>query len=346
MSQVLSARVQTTVQSGVSAGQHHTHYRAMLSLIGVVFILSSFGPAAKFVLTHSDITPFELAGSRVLIGFVFLCMTVCIWDRPSLVRLSPRDVALLSSLGLLCVGVPYALSAWGLQYTTVTNYVLIYSLVPSFTALFSYFMGKERLTVTKLAGIVLSLLGCVVAVTHGFSKSSHNPLGLGFGEVLIALFALMMSASIVASAGIVMRFGAMTANTVMFGSSFIFLFIGILVFEPPPREPITMLTGFALLYIGVTTASVFLLRFFALRSLSPSTVGAFHNLVPIGTIGLAVVFLHEPLAWHTIIGAVAILAGVELVRRNTWFPKRAAPKIYPQGSSKQGVVPLRNIARM
>jgi len=331
------------------AGGHvrqHSHYRAILSLVLVVLILSSFGPAAKFVLNNSDITPFELACTRVLIGLAFLCMTVCVYDRPSVVLLAPREIGLLSVLGLLCVGIPYALSAWGLQHTTVINYVLIYSLVPSFTALFSYFMGKERLTTPKLTGIFLSLVGCVVAVSEGFARFSNMSFGFDLGEGLIALFALMMSASIVASAKIVMRYGAMTANTVMFGSSFVFLFIGNLIHEPPPREPISFLTAFTLIYIGITTAGVFLLRFFALRSLSPSTVGAFHNLVPVCTIFLAVVFLHEPLANHTILGTLAILAGVELVRRNAWIGKRKAAQAGIAGWSKQDVPPLPKIARM
>jgi drug/metabolite transporter (DMT)-like permease len=70
-----------------------------------------------------------------------------------------------------------------------------------------------------------------------------------------------------------------------------------------------------LAYIGLATAAVFLLRYRSLKSLSPATVGIYHNLVPVMTVLLAFVWLNEPLGIRTIIGGLAVFAGADLVRR-------------------------------
>jgi len=113
----------------------------------------------------------------------------------------------------------------------------------------------------------------------------------------------------------VKRYGALTANTVMFGSSSLLLLAGAIAWTELPREPLSLLTLSLIVFIGCATAAVFLLRFTSLRSLTPTTVGGFHNLVPVFTLLFAYLFLGEAPALHSIIGGVAILGGVELVRR-------------------------------
>jgi hypothetical protein len=54
-------------------------------------------------------------------------------------------------------------------------------------------------------------------------------------------------------------------------------------------------------------------------------VGAYHNLIPICTIAIAHLSLGEPVAAQTMIGALAVLLGTELVRRK---PTRNARSPY------------------
>jgi drug/metabolite transporter (DMT)-like permease len=275
-------------------------------------MLSSFAPATKYILQHSDLIPLDLACVRVMIGFLFLTVITLMWDRTELFYLRPMDVLRLSVLGVLGVGLSYAVAAWSLLHTTVTHYVLIYSLTPSFTALFSFLMGRDQANVLKVTGIFTSFVGCMISVSEGFHRVRAD---FGYGDALVFLFTVMISATIVWSAGIVKRYGAMVANTVMFGSSFVLLLLGTLLWGELPRERLSLMTLSLIIYIGVATAGVFMLRYLALQSVTPATVGAFHNLVPVCTILLAYVLLGEALEPHTIIGGATILAGIELVRR-------------------------------
>jgi drug/metabolite transporter (DMT)-like permease len=283
----------------------------LICLLGVVVLLTSVTLVIKYVFQHSDVQPMGLASVRIAIGFVLLCAMTLLWDWRGLLSLGIGDIVKLTLVGILGV-FSYAIAACGLMHTTVTHYTLIYSLLPSATAALSVLVGREQLSPAKLAGIALSLAGCMIAVM-GETLSVETTVGTG--DALVLLFTVMMSAHIVFSAGIVRRFGVMVANTVMFGSSALILFAASWEWVEPQHENISPLILLAVIYVGVATAGVFLLRYRALQSLPPATVGTYHNLIPVFTILSASLFLSELISLSTIIGGTAVVAGAELVRR-------------------------------
>lgn len=288
-----------------------TPFVPLACLLGVVLLLSSVTLVIKYVFQHSGVHPIGLAWFRVMIGFLLLFAITLFWDRRGLLLLGTADVLQLGLVGFLGV-FSYAISAWGLMYSSVIHYALIYGLLPSCTATLSVLLGKDQMSLFKVVGIVLSLVGCGVAVCHGASNLEAN---FQFGDVFVLLFTIMMSAHIVLSSGIVKRFGVMVSNTVMFGSSALLLFLGSLGWSEPLPEEVSPLIMASVVYIGCATAAVFLLRYRSLQSLSPATVGTYHNLIPVCTVLLAYMYLGEPIATQTILGGALVVAGAELVRR-------------------------------
>jgi len=284
----------------------------VLCLLGVVVLLSSITPMMKYVFQHSSLTFLSIASGRIIIGFLFLAaITVCL-DWKGLRSLSIADGAQFGVLGLLGVG-SYVVAAYGLLYTDVTHYALIYSLLPTFTAFFSWCLAKDRLTKSSVVGILVSWTGCLVALTPTLETGA---IDLSAGDPLVLLFTFMMAAHLVLSMHIVRRHGVLTANTAMFGITAILVSSCSVAWgepAPPPDLPLNVLG--AVLFIGLGTAAVFLLRCRSLQSLTPATVGAYHNLIPVCTIGIAHLSLGEPLTVQTIIGALSVLLGTELVRR-------------------------------
>lgn len=291
-------------------------FKPLLCLLSAVVLLSSITPVIKYVFQHSDMHPIGMAGLRVLIGFFFLLPITLLWDRRGGKALAAADTVKLTLLGLLGVA-SYAIAAWGLLYTSVTHYILIYSLIPSFTTMFSVLWGKEQVRPLKLAGILISFIGCVIAISEGVQDfGTSSEIGDGF----VLLFTIMMAAHIVLSSGIVKHVRALPANTWMFGSSslmlsLLILSLGAMGWPGPPHDNFPPLTIALVVYVGGATAAVFLLRYLSLRSLTPMTVGVYHNLVPVCTILLAYLFLGEGVGGSTIVGGVTIIAGAEFVRR-------------------------------
>jgi drug/metabolite transporter (DMT)-like permease len=293
------------------AGKHDT-WLPIFYIILAVLMIGTMSPVNKFLLREARFEPLELAFSRALMGFLVLLPITMFWAKEELLVLKWRDFGRLSLVGLLGVGVHYGLAIWALQYTSVTHAILIYCMNPSVTAILSFFIKKERASVMKIMGIILSFSGCMLAITKGFQDTTAD---VKIGDLIALVNMLFVSIYMLLSANIVKQYGPRASNTVMFGSSALLLLVGMMIWTEPPPGDLTVLSGFLIVYLGVVTAVAYILRYLALASLPPSTVGAFHNLVPISAILLAAVLLNEPLGLQTIIGGMTILGGVELVRR-------------------------------
>lgn len=281
-----------------------------LYVTAAVLTLSTVTPVMKSVLRQSDIAPFDLVCLRVLIAFSCLVVITLAGPWQELLRISGGDAVRLTLLGILGVGIAYGFAGWALAYTSVGHYSLIYSLHPTLTALLSLLLKKDRASTGKMVGIALSLCGCLFAIPEGLSDQAVR-----FGDLLVLLFTLSASTCVVLSTGMVKRYGAAAATTVMFGTSLFFLLVGAMFWSIPSRLHVTLSSGLLIAYIGIATAAVFFLRNLSLQFLTPATVGAFHNLVPVFGILMASLFLDEPVTVRMIVGGAATLAGVELVRR-------------------------------
>ena len=289
----------------------------VLCLLCVVALLSSITPTMKYVFQHSSLTFLSMAGGRIVIGFLFLATITALLDWQGLRSLTMADGARFGVLGLLGVG-SYVVAAYGLLYTDVIHYALIYSLLPTFTAFFSWCLSKDHLNGLSVLGIVLSWIGCVVALVPNLETGNVE---FGAGDPLVLLFTFMMAAHLVLSMHIIRRHGVLTANTAMFGTTAV-LISGCTVAwgEPASLVDLSWSVWGAVLFIGLGTASVFLLRCRSLQSLTPTTVGAYHNFIPVCTIAIAHLSLGEPVTAQTITGALAVLLGTELVRRKPVWP--------------------------
>ncbi len=294
---------------------HATPVIPLLCLVGVVLLLSSVTPLVKYIFQHSHLHPIRLASFRVMIGFLVLLTITWLWDRRGLMSLSADGLLRLGFVGFLGV-FSYTIAAWGLMHTSVVHYSLIYGLLPSCTAALSVLSGHDRMTIPKCLGVLFSLGGCVVAICFAVPDGEA---AVHWGDLFVLLFTVMMSAHIVFSSGIVKRFGVMVSNTVMFGSSSLLLLFGSMPWSEALQEEASPLIMLSVLYIGCATAAVFLLRCRSLQTLSPATVGTYHNLIPVCTVLLAYVWLGEPLGLSTVAGGIMVILGAEVVRRPQSF---------------------------
>lgn len=295
----------------MSRDDSHLETSSLLSLTSAVLMLSTVSPAVKQLIQSHQVNPFELAGLRILIAFACLAAIALVWHRAELFCLTWEETLRLGLLGVLGVGLAYGLGAWALAYTSVVHYTLIYSLLPSLTVALSFLMKEERPSPSKLAGVGLSVTGCLLALSdRPFDREVR------FGDLLAVLFTVVAAASIVLNRGTVRHHGAATATTVMFGGSTVVLLLGASLSPIRPPADLSLANGLLIAYLGAATAAAFCLRNLSLKYLPPTTVGAFHNLVPVFGILLACTFLGEPITARAVLGGLIILTGVELVRRS------------------------------
>lgn len=129
------------------------HYVFLLyALFASVFTI------AKTALNQTE--PFFLVGSRMLIAGVFLMGYEWVvkkqrfqFDRKTWIRL-----ALFSLFSIYLTNV---FEFWGLQYLTSFKTCFIYSLSPFLSALFSYFLFFEQLSIKKWIGLLIGFAGFI-----------------------------------------------------------------------------------------------------------------------------------------------------------------------------------------
>ena len=269
----------------------------------------AFGPAALVVL-------------RVVIGGVLLWGVALATRRR--IDLRPHLPRLIV-LGLLNAALPYMLISAAELHLTASFAAILGATVPLFAAALGARLLDERLSATRIGGLVMGVVGVAVMVGWG-------PMTLDTATMLSVVAMLAASASY-AGAGIYtkLRLRGVPTFTLALGQqlgAFVWLAVpGVLV--PPRAAPPLPAVG-ALLALGaLSTAVAYLLYFRLLERVGPTKTTTVTYLIPIvGMLGGALV-LREPLTAGMLAGLGLVLGSVLLVnevRITAWRPARAASR--------------------
>lgn len=156
----------------------------MLYLVIILYALFGFTfTLGKIILNYAP--PFFAVGSRMLIAGVGL--TLYAWYAHRVHCKSIRkDILLYVQYIFFGIVFFYCSRAWALQRLSTTKSALLFTLLPFFTALFSYIKYKEKLTYQKVVGLAIGFLGMIpILLTHAPSEDSVFSLSFfSFPELL------------------------------------------------------------------------------------------------------------------------------------------------------------------
>jgi drug/metabolite transporter (DMT)-like permease len=210
------------------------------------------------------------------------------------------------------VAIPFTLITWAELSVDSTIAATITSAVPLFVIAFAaMFLRDEPLTMNKLVGVVIGLLG--VAILVGF-----DPAALAEGS-LMAELALVGATASYAIGGVYARRmvrGLRPMIPAMFQVAFAFVMVTVLafVFERPFDAPITAETAFAVAWIGFFGSGLAYLVFFRLlRDWGATRTSLVAYLLPIVGIALGALILQEPINAGLLIGTALIIGGIGVV---------------------------------
>ena len=269
----------------------------------------AFGPAALVML-------------RVVIGGVLLWgVALATRRRIDLRPHLPRLVV----LGLLNAALPYMLISAAELHLTASFAAILGATVPLFAAALGARLLDERLSATRIGGLVMGVVGVAVMVGWG-------PMTLD-AKTLLSVVAMLAASASYAGAGIYtkLRLRGVPTFTLALGQqlgAFVWLAVpGVLV---PPRVMPSLPAVGALLALGaLSTAVAYLLYFRLLERVGPTKTTTVTYLIPIvGMLGGALV-LREPLTAGMLAGLGLVLGSVLLVnevRITAWRPARAASR--------------------
>lgn len=217
-------------------------------------------------------------------AFVFIrifCATILFWIIKMFIKekIEKKDFKLLFLCGILGVATNQLLFFNGLNLTSPIDASIIITAIPILVLIISVFLLKERLTRTKIAGIVLGSIGAILLITYG---NSTNSTSSAIGNLFIFINALSYSFYLVLVKPLMKKYNPLTIISWVFLFGFFFMFpFGIGELMNTDISSYTGQTYLAILYVVVgTTFLAYLFNIYALKHVRPSVSGSYVYLQP------------------------------------------------------------------
>ncbi len=279
---------------------------ASLTLVTVMVVWGASVPVSKAAV--SEVPPLLLAWLRFAIAALLLWPVYRARRRAgaSAIALGPAF-----GLGLTGIALYYLGYNVGLLYTSATHAALIMSATPALTLVLAAVWLRERFTPAAIAGVVLSVAG-VLLIVSGRTAGAHAPDPMLGNALIVAAVAAWAVYTILAKRCAHLDPLVVTVATSVAGV--VLLTPAVVVeFALGARMSLTA-TGFAaVVYLGVVASALGYLMYSAsLRVLGAAQASTYLNLLPVVGVAAAMVMLGERIDARTLVGGVAVLAGVAL----------------------------------
>lgn len=278
-----------------------------------IFLASSFFLAKEAV---SYANPCFLIGFRMCIAGSILLGYFWLFKRKEFV-IRRTDWGLFFRVSLFHIYLAFILEFWSLQYLSALKTTIIFSSTPFIGALLSFFILKERLSLKKIGGICLGLLGLLPVI---LAQTGAAEFAREFGHISLPEVVLMGAVISGAYAWFLVKklidrgYGLPLINGVAMLTGGILSFITAFFlegFSQPVRAWSPFLFWIALL---ILVANVIVYNFYGwlLKRYSITFVMFAGWLCPVFATIFEWVFMGGAITWHYFVSLFLITAGLSV----------------------------------
>ncbi|MFY0608030.1 MAG: DMT family transporter [Cyclobacteriaceae bacterium] len=263
------------------------------------------------VVTPEFLTPFSFIVTRV--GIATLAFWLIGLFAPQKVDWK-RDGLMIFLCAFFGMGVNMLLFFKGVSLTSAINASLIMTLTPIMVFVCAIFILKEKLTKWKSLGLLIGLGG---ALLIAIPESSQGYGGNWVGDIMVLLNALTYGAYLVLVKPLLSKYEPVTiAKWGFLIGFFIVLPFGFQDFIQITWENLPTKVYWSMFYsiIGVTVV-VYIINIWAMKKVSPSTVGSYIYVQPVFATLIALIFFGEAFLIKHVIAAALVFVGVAMVIR-------------------------------
>jgi drug/metabolite transporter (DMT)-like permease len=293
----------------------------------LLFIALGFfwGSSYLFIKIGVDagLAPFTLVTLRLLVGAALLA-TVVLVARERL----PRDLRTyghLAVLGLFSVALPFVLITVAEQHVDSALAAVLTAPVPLFVIPIAAVLLRERITVAKVAGVVVGVVG--VAVLMGFDPSTIGRTDLTPQLILVGA-ALSYALGGVYARRFLHGLRPMIPALLQVTFAMVMVAIGAFAFENPLANlrSLSMEVIVAVLWLGIFGSGLAYLVFFRLlNAWGPTRTSLVAYTLPIWGIALGAIVLNERIQPGLILGTALVICGIAFVNvrpQSVWIRAR------------------------
>ncbi|HSQ74111.1 MAG TPA: EamA family transporter [Bacteroidota bacterium] len=282
--------------------------RGILMIIGAAVLWGASATAAKALL-NQRLDPVLVVQSRVTFSLILLLIYFLLF-RPQFLHVGLNELWKFALLGCIGVAGTNFTYYYTIRESTVATAILIQYTAPLVVMLYAVWSKQERFTIAKFSAMLLSLLGCFLAVgAYDRAVLTITPAGMvtGIASILGFAFLTIFTHYVLRTHSV----WTMTFYSVLFATLFW------LVVNPPwavAQAGVQLPVWGALFLLAVFSLLIPHTLFFgALRWIEPSRAIITSTLEPIVAIVSAGIILGEVLDPPQAIGAVLVLAAILLL---------------------------------
>lgn len=252
-------------------------WKAHLALFFVNTLYGASHVLAKGVmpdfLTPSVFILFRVLGATLLFWIVKLILPIQ--------KIEKKDFLLLAICGLFGVAINQLCFFYGLNLSSAINSGIIMTTNPILVIILAYFLIKEKITISKIAGILIGAAGAILLTLAGSSGKGDSLLG----DLFLFTNALSYAIYLVIAKPLMKKYNPLTVITYVFtfGLGFVLLFPPTLteVFQTDFQKiSLEIWAKIAYVVVGVTFLT-YLLTMYGLKYLSPSVSSAYIYFQPV-----------------------------------------------------------------
>jgi drug/metabolite transporter (DMT)-like permease len=259
----------------------------------------------------NDLPPLTFAGIRFVIAALILFSLIAV-RRVPLPR-TRRDLMLLALTGVLSFTLNYGLVFWGEQYISSGLAALLQSTLPAFGLIIAhYYLPRERMTLPRMLGVLLGVLGVAVIFSNQLQVSGPRALW-GSAALVVSAFCAAYANVLVKTYGLNLQPSVLAAGQMFFGLIPLLL-IGIPLEGNPLKFHWTPIALISLLYLAIVgTVIAFLLYYWLMHNMDVTKTMLIALVTPVVAVVLGMLILKEELHWRTLVGGAMIISGIGLI---------------------------------
>ncbi len=286
-----------------------------ISYLWLAFAVVSFSLYEVISKTiNNDISAIQLTAIRFFIGGIVLMPFAISSIRKQKIKLGIKDFGMIAALAFLNVCFSMLVIQIGLKYTQANISAIIISSNPMFVALFSAFILKERLSRSKVIGLLVGITGVVIAIGH---QQSVIEDGFVLGLCLQILGMMAFSLFTVLGKKTVLKVGSLTFNALAAVMGSVMLFpIAVILGQNPMMVDISGIWPQMIYFCVINSGLAFYSYFKALEKLDTSLGSMTFFVKPVLASVFAAFFLGEPLTASLAVGLCLILIGIYMVKKD------------------------------
>ena len=284
-----------------------TNFLPVAAAAATGILVSSAIVATRFVIDQAS--PISLALLRYTIGFCCLLPPTLL---SACVRFERHDLLPIALLGITQFGILVAVLNYSLQFIPSARAALIFATMPLLTMIFAAIRGYERITLAKVFGVSLTIVG----VGFALGEKVVEPGGITsnwIGELAAFVSALSGAICSVLYRPYLRKYPTLPVSAFAMLASVGFLAVvaaGEGFFNSLPQ--FTAGGWLAVGFIGINSGIGYYLWLWALNHTTPTKVTVFLALSPITATALGALWLGEKISTTFLIGLCCVALGLWL----------------------------------